>query len=421
MVKIDRPPLAPILHQVSRNTLVPLFWVCLLPWGSYRALIGAKITSLAAPIATLESLSAGWWIYRSSVKGESSLVATQAAGRVAVYTAVGHESEAERIRSEFDRAPEDYDERYALFARLRTEMAQLPSDYRLDEVRRVVDSFCSAEEAEVARLERLAEAAEGFTRPLAAIEADFAKESSPSRQCSELRAQISVALEMFRENMQQADRQEVLDQRREQEVARFEQLAAELNCQLVSVSDDGDCLFHALAAARQIQNPPDLRIQIAAELRRGGYDARIRDQMAAALAADPIPAGYPQRLRTLRQRMVPDWQEGFLDRCTPFYCRMVEEGLFGGEIELEVWARLIGHCSVVVHSIDGDQPPVGEGEETIHICHYGGAGHFNALVPIEPEPVVPPPATLNSDAPRIAIYTPQPPSFFEKLFNMFGL
>lgn len=411
MTKIDRSSLSPIFHQLSRNPLVPLFWVCLLPWGSYRALIGAKITSLAAPIATLESLSASWWIYRSAVKEEGALVATRAAGRVALYTAAGHEPEVERIQREFDEAPVDYDERYALFARLRTEMVQLPGDYRLDEVRRVVGPFCSAEEAEVTRLERLAGEIEELRVPSGEIDLG----SSPSSRCTALRTRINAALQMVGESMQQAGRQEVLDEQRIQEVTAFEQIAGGLNCRVVSVPDNGDCLFLALAAARGIANPPDLRRQIAAELRKGHYDARIRDQMAAALAADPIPAGYPQRLRTLRQRMNPEWMESFLANCTPFYCRMVEEGLFGGEIELEVWARLIGHCSVVVHSIHGDRPPVGEGEETIHICHYVGAGHFNALVPIQPEPVA-----VRSDRPRVAIYTPQPPSFFEGLFNIFG-
>lgn len=410
MDKINRSSLSPIFHQVGRNPLVPLFWVCLLPWGSYRVLTGAKITPLAAPIATLESLSAGWWIYRSAVRGEGSLVATQAAGRVAVYKAVGHEPEVERIRSEFDGAPADVDQRYTLFVRLRAEMAHLPPDHRLDEVRRVVGPFCNVEEAEVARLERLAEEIEEFNIPRGEID----QGSSSSSRCTALRARINAALAMVRESMQQVGRQAVLDDRRVQEVAAFERIAGELNCTLVPVSDDGDCLFHALAAARRIENPPDLRRQIAAELRNGDYNLQIRDQMAAALAADPIPAGYPPRFRALRERMNPEWIENFLDHCTPFYCRMVEEGLFGGEIELEVWARLIGHCSVVVHSIDGDRPPVGEGEETIHICHYSGAGHFNAFVPIEPEPVV------RSNRSRTAIYTPQPPSFFEKLSNMFG-
>ncbi|KAH9094230.1 hypothetical protein Ae201684P_016842 [Aphanomyces euteiches] len=133
-----------------------------------------------------------------------------------------------------------------------------------------------------------------------------------------------------------------------------------LGCQLVKIESDGNCLFRALSD--QIYGDQS-------------HFAEIR-----ASTSKHTKKSF-NHLWKMRKSLITYVRSTAIDLICFQYCnRMMEDGVWGGNLELYVAAQVWQH-NIVVHQVDGNRTTIDCGEndaDSFHICYYNDE-HYDSV------------------------------------------
>ncbi|KAH9119051.1 hypothetical protein LEN26_011817 [Aphanomyces euteiches] len=151
-----------------------------------------------------------------------------------------------------------------------------------------------------------------------------------------------------------------------------------LGCQLVTIDSDGNCLFRALSD--QIYGDQSHFAEIRAVT---SFATLVLESFQAQRIVEYIKHTKKSlnHLWKMRKSLITYVRSTAIDLICFQYCnRMMEDGVWGGNLELYVATQVWQH-NIVVHQVDGNRTTIDCGEndaDSFHICYYNDE-HYDSV------------------------------------------